>query len=133
VATALLITFAANLATAYFQGATSSNWFAMTPSILYFRSGDFPMGLAVPIFLLESFKAKEETMLIVLPKHVTIEASMQVSWVVRCYICPLRDICREANVEASLKLEHPHGARLEKDPYGEMSRVTMNCPLRKNT
>jgi hypothetical protein len=132
VATALLVVFAANLATTYFQGATFSSWFAITPSILYVKSGDFLMGLAVLILLVESFKTKEEAMFIVPPKRTEIGASTQVSRVVRCHICPLRDVCREANVEASLKLEHPHGAGLGEDPYGEMLRVTMNCPLKKN-
>jgi hypothetical protein len=132
VATALLVVFVANLAMTYFQGATFSNWFAITPSILYVRSGDFLMCLAVPIFLVESFTAKEEVMPIVPPRRMTIGVSTQVSRVVRCHICPLRDVCREANVEASLKLERSHGARLGEDPYAEMLRVTMNCPLKKN-
>jgi hypothetical protein len=132
VATALLVVFAANLVTTYFQGPTFSNWFAITPSTLYVRSGDFLMALAIPIFLVGSFRTEEEAMLIVPQRRTTMGASTQVSRVVRCHICPLRDVCREANVEASLRLEQSREARLGEDSYAEMLRVTMNCPLKKN-
>jgi hypothetical protein len=128
----LLIFFVASLVLAYLQGATLSNWFLVTASTFYVKVGDFVMGLTILIFFLESFKTQEETMLTAPAKPVPVKTGTQVSRVVRCHVCPLREVCREANAEASFKLERPLKAKSGRDYYAEMLRVTMNCPLKKN-
>ena len=132
VSIALLVVFVANFLVAFSRGATISNWFTLTSSSFYVNFGDFLMGLAILFFLLESFRPEEETMLVTPAKPTSIVTSAQVSRVVRCHVCPLRNVCREANVEASLRLERPLKAKFREDPYAEMQRVTMNCPLKKN-
>lgn len=129
---ALLVFFVASLALAFLQGVTLSNWFLVTASTFYVKVGDFVMGLTILIFLLKSFKAQEETMLAAPAKPIPVITVTQASRVVRCHVCPLREVCREANAEASFKLERPLKAKSGKDYYAEMLRVTMNCPLKKN-
>ena len=132
VSIALLVVFVASFLVAFLQGATISNWFTISTSSFYVKFGDLLMGLAILFFLLESFRPEEETMLVTPAKPTSIITSAQVSRVVRCHVCPLRNVCREANVEASLRLERPLRAKFGEDPYAEMQRVTMNCPLKKN-
>ncbi len=129
---ALLTFFVASFVLAYLQGATLSNWFLVTASTFYVKVGDFLMGLTILIFLLKSFNTQEETMLAAPAKPIPVITSTQVSRVVRCHVCPLREVCREANVEADFRLERPLKAKSGKDYYAEMLRVTMNCPLKKN-
>jgi hypothetical protein len=129
---ALLIFFIASLVLAFLQGVTLSNWFLVTASTFYVKVGDFVMGLTIIIFLLESFIAQEETMLAAPAKSIPVITGTKASRVVRCHVCPLREVCREANAEASFKLERPLKAKYGKDYYAEMLRVTMNCPLKKN-
>jgi len=129
---ALLVFFVASLVLAYLQGATLSNWFLVTASTFYVKVGDFVMGVTILIFLLKSFEAQEETMLAAPSKPTPVITGTQVSRVVRCHVCPLREVCREANAEASFRLERPLKLKSEEDYYAEMLRVTMNCPLKKN-
>ncbi len=132
VSIALLFAFILSFLVAFLQGATISNWFIISTSSFYVKFGDLLMGFAILFFLLESFRPEEETMLTTPAKPTSIMTSAQVSRVVRCHVCPLRNICREANVEASFRLERPLRAKFREDPYAEMLRVTMNCPLKKN-
>ena len=127
-----MVFFVASLALAFLQGVTLSNWFLVTASTFYVKVGDFVMGLTILIFLLKSFKAQEETMLAAPAKPIPVITATQASRVVRCHVCPLREVCREANAEASFKLERPLKAKYGEDYYAEMLRVTMNCPLKKN-
>jgi hypothetical protein len=90
--------------------------------------GDFVMGTTIIIFLLTSFEAKEETVQAKAVKPTFVSTGTQALRVVRCHSCPIRGICREANVKASYRLESPLKARSGEDYYAEMLRVTMNCP-----
>jgi len=128
-ATALLITYITSFVISFIQGATINNWLKITTSSFYIRFGDFPMGLAIFFFLIESFTVQDETVMNQPKKLLPITSSMRV---VRCHICPLREVCKEANVKASLRLDYPLKAKFEENLYAEMQRVTMNCPLKKN-
>jgi len=129
---ALLVFFVASVVLVLLQGATLSTWFIVTATTFYVRFGDLAMGATLVIFLLASFEAKEETVLAEAAKSTSVVTSPQALRVVRCHACPMRGICREANVEASYRLESPLRARSGEDYYAEMLRVTMNCPLKKN-
>ena len=129
---ALLVFFVASLVLAFLQGATLSSWFLVTASTFYVKVGDFVMGVTILIFLLKSFEAQEETMLAAPSKPTPVITGTQASRVVRCHVCPLREVCREANAEASYNLERPLKLKSGEDYYAEMLRVTMNCPLKKN-
>jgi Ca2+/Na+ antiporter len=129
---ALLVFFVASVVLVFLQGATLSTWFIVTTTTFYVRFGDLVMGATIIIFLLASFKAQEETVPAEATKPTSVVASPQALRVVRCHACPMRGVCREANVEASYRLESPLKARSGEDYYAEMLRVTMNCPLKKN-
>ena len=128
----LLVFFVASVVLALLQGATLSSWLLVTASTFFVKVGDFIMGATIIIFLLASFEAQEETMPAEAAKPTLIAAGTQAQRVVRCHVCPMRGVCREANAEASYKLESPLRARSGEDYYAEMLRVTMNCPLKKN-
>jgi hypothetical protein len=128
----LLVLFVASVVLVLLQGATLSSWFLVTTSTFYVKLGDFVMGATIIIFLLASFEAKEETVTTEAAKPTSISTGTQVMRVVRCHACPMGGVCREANVEASYRLESPLKARSGEDYYAEMLRVTMNCPLKKN-
>ncbi|MBS7615263.1 hypothetical protein KEJ18_06005 [Candidatus Bathyarchaeota archaeon] len=129
VSTALLITYITSFVVTFIQEATISNWLKITTSTFYIKFGDLPMGLAIFFFLTESFMAQDETTVIQLKKPLPITSGTRV---VRCHICPLREVCKEANVIASLRLDYSPKAKFEENLYAEMQRVTMNCPLKKN-
>lgn len=129
VSTALLITYITSFMINFIQGATISNWFRITTSSFYIKFGDLPMGLAIFFFLAESFTTQSKAFLVQPKKSLPVTPSARV---VRCHLCPLKEVCKEANVKASLKLDYTLKTKFDENLYAEMQRVTMNCPLKKN-
>jgi hypothetical protein len=126
----LLIAFVANLGLALSQGASFSSWFAITPELVYINFGDVLLASAIFAFLTESYGAQLKALFKPEMKKPYV-AGAQVSRIVQCHVCPLREVCREGNVEISRKLERLHKAASHEAFYAEMLRVTMNCPLKK--
>jgi len=129
----LLLLLAANLALALRSGANVSHYLMWTPGTLFVNFGDILMALAAITLLLESSVAFKTSFSTTRPPssplRITVPRTLRV---VQCHICPLKEVCKEGNPEASYNLAHSNTANLEEDSYATMLKVTLNCPLKKN-
>ncbi|MCW4020639.1 MAG: hypothetical protein NWF14_05360 [Candidatus Bathyarchaeota archaeon] len=129
----LLLTLIVELALVFAKGSFLSHWFEATTEFFYVNFGQVPLAAAVALFLSESSKIASRPEALVEPTDSYPPAIVSVfSKVVHCHTCPMREVCKEGDVEASYELKRLGRKSPEEAHYAVMQRITLNCPLKKS-